>query len=65
MTDSEQAKHPRARRTGADAEFTQHMVGDGATGGNTAYGNSPGNQGARLVDAGPEEDQPGHEEPRG
>lgn len=45
------------RQTGADAEFTQYMAGDGATGGNTAYGNAQGNQGARLVAASPEEDR--------
>lgn len=46
------------QRTGADAEFTQYMENDPATmsGGNTAYGNSPGNQGARLVAAHPEEE---------
>lgn len=51
------------RRTGIAAEFTQEMEADPATlsGGNTAYGNSQGNQGARLTAARPEEERTGGE----
>lgn len=33
--------------------FTQYMEGDGATGGNTAYGNTSRNTGMRLTSASP------------
>lgn len=39
------------RRPGVDAEFVQYMEADPATvtGGNTAYGNAPRNQGVRFT----------------
>ncbi|MFZ5824981.1 MAG: hypothetical protein ACOY94_11680 [Bacillota bacterium] len=48
------------RRTQVEPEFTQYMEADAATvsGGNTAHGNSPRNQGVRLTAARPEEERP-------